>query len=443
VFARNGAGVWAQQAKLTASDRSLGDSFGRSVAVDGDTALIGADGDGGGRGSAYVFTRSGTTWTQQAKLTASDGTENDSFGEAVALVGDTAMIGAPADDDQGPSSGAVYVFTRSGAAWTEQAKLLASDGGASFGHAVAVAGDTAVIGNPGEDQGNGSAYVFARNDTTWTEQAKLVAPDRLLGDGFGRAVAVDGDTVVIGAFAPGADSFGEAYVFTRSGTAWTLQATLVASTRGQFVDAFGFAVAVVGDTAVIGDPNADQRFGAAYVFARSGTAWAEQAKLVASDGTAEDLFGLAVAVTGDTVVIGAIQDDDHGTDSGSAYVFDLVSPPEDTTPPVLTVSASPTTLRPPNGQLVPVMVSGTITDEPDGSGVSSAAYTVTDEYGQIQPNGTVTPDEADGSYAFTVELQASRRGNDQNGRHYTIKVSATDNAGNVGTESAIVTVPRK
>ena len=129
------------------------------------------------------------------------------------------------------------------------------------------------------------------------------------------------------------------------------------------------------------------------------------------------------------------------TDASGDHGF-LATPVEmDTSPPIITVSASPETLWPPTGQLVAVRVSGTIIDEPDGSGVKTAAYTVKDEYGQVQPSGSFTP-EVDGSYAFTIKLQASRNGNDRDGRHYTIEVSATDNAGNSGTESAIVTVPR-
>jgi probable HAF family extracellular repeat protein len=123
----------------------------------------------------------------------------------------------------------------------------------------------------------------------------------------------------------------------------------------------------------------------------------------------------------------------------------VATPIVDTTAPVITIAASPATLSPPNGKLVTVTVSGTITDGLGGSGVdaSSAAYQVIDEYGQIQPSGPVTPDEADGSYAFTVDLQASRNGNDRDGRRYTIEVSATDHAGNEGAKSATVTVPRK
>ena len=346
VFTRSG-GSWTQQAKLTASDGAAGDVFGYSVAVSGDgsTAVIGAHGDddrGSESGSAYVFTRSGSSWTQQAKLTASDGAAGDIFGYSVAVSGDgnTAVIGAYGDDDRGIESGSAYVFTRSGGSWTQQAKLTASDGAAGdvfdFGYSVAVSGDgsTAVIGAYGDDDRgseSGSAYVFTRSGGSWTQQAKLTASDGAAGDVFGYSVAVSGDgsTAVIGAHGDddrGSES-GSAYVFTRSGSSWTQQAKLTAS-DGAAGDIFGYSVAVSGDgnTAVIGAYGDDDRgieSGSAYVFTRSGSSWTQQAKLTASDGAAGDLFGWSVAVSGDgsTAVIGAHGDDDRGYQSGSAYIF--------------------------------------------------------------------------------------------------------------------------
>ena len=304
-------------AKLIASDGAENDRFGQSVALDGDTAVIGAflDSDAGiNSGSAYVFTRSGGVWTEQAKLTASDGAVNDQFGSSVALAGDTAVIGAG-------FGGAVYVFTRSGSVWTERAKLTASDAAAagSFGRSVALAGDTAVIGAIGlGDAGaaSGSAYVFSGSGSVWTEQAKLTASDAAAADRFGWSVALAGDTAVIGAI--GDDGFrGSAYVFTRSGSIWTEQARLTASDAA-VADQFGRSVALAGDTAVISTIQDDSFRGSAYVFTGSGSAWTEQAKLTASDAAAADQFGWSVALDGDTAVIGTIEDDDS---RGSAYVF--------------------------------------------------------------------------------------------------------------------------
>jgi len=184
--------------KLHASDAAAGDAFGISVSIDGDTALIGAYGEDSGKGAAYVYTAIGTTWAQQAKLTASDGASNDQFGCAVSLVGDTALIGAYGDDAY---TGSAYVFTRTGPSWTQQAKLTAPNGSANdaFGSPVSLSGDTALIGATGEDDCKGSAYVFTRIGDNWTQQAKLTASDGEPYDCF-CVVSLHGDTAVVGAY---------------------------------------------------------------------------------------------------------------------------------------------------------------------------------------------------------------------------------------------------
>ena len=211
--------TWSEQQKLTASDAAPNDDFGTSVALSGDTAVVGApfdDDAGSASGSAYVFVRSGTRWSQQQKLTASDAAPNDDFGLAVAVSGDTAVVGAIGDDDAGRVSGAAYVFVRSGTRWSQQQKLTASDAASNdlFGISVAVSGDTAVVGARGDDDAggvnSGAAYVFVRSGTRWSEQQKLTASDAAAGIRFGNSVAVSGDTAVVGAFED--DS---AYVFVR------------------------------------------------------------------------------------------------------------------------------------------------------------------------------------------------------------------------------------
>jgi hypothetical protein len=278
------AANWTEKQKLLASDAAAGDYFGVSVSLDGDTALIGArydDDTGVSSGSAYVFTRTGTTWTQQAKLFASDGAADDQFGWSVSLSGDTALIGAAWDDDNGVSSGSAYVFTRIGTTWTQQAKLLASDGTAQdrFGGSVSLSGDTALIGAAWDDDkgvDSGSAYVFTRTSTTWTQQAKLLASDAAAGDYFGVSVSLDGDTALIGAYKDDDKGFdsGSAYVFTRTSTTWTQQAKLLASDAAA-ENYFGWSVSLSGDTALIGAPLAGNNgAGSAYVFTRTGdTTW--------------------------------------------------------------------------------------------------------------------------------------------------------------------------
>jgi hypothetical protein len=350
IFTRDGS-TWTEQAKLIASDGASDDQFGWSVSLssDGNTALIGAYGDddnGSISGSAYIFTRDGSTWTEQAKLVASDGVSSDYFGISVSLSSDgsTALIGAYADDDpvRGADSGSAYIFTRNGTTWTQQAKLTASDsaGGDRFGRSVTLSSDgsTALIGSPGDDDkgsASGSAYIFTRSGTTWIEQAKLTASDGAIDDSFGLSVTLssDGSTALIGA--PYSDdkggNSGSAYIFTRSGSTWTEQAKLVAS-DGAADDYFGWAVSLSsdGNTALIGaywDDDKGTNSGAAYVFTRDGTIWTEQVKLLASDGAADDYFGISVSLSSDgsTALIGAHYNDDKGTNSGSVYVFGVAS----------------------------------------------------------------------------------------------------------------------
>jgi hypothetical protein len=274
VFTRSGT-TWIEQQNLTASDAAVGNSFGRSVSIDGDTIVVGA----------YVFTRSGTTWTEQQKLTASDAAVGDGFGSSVSVDGDTIVVGATGDDDGGWSSGSAYVFTRSGTTWTEQQKLTASDaaGFNYFGWSVSIDGDTIVVSTRG-DESLSSAYVFTRSGTTWTEQQKLTASDAAAGDCFGWSVSVDGDMIVVGAWgddSPGSayvftrsgpligDDRGSAYVFTRSGTTWTEQQELTASDAAAD-DYFGSSVSVDRDTIVVGatgDDDGGWNSGSAYVFA--------------------------------------------------------------------------------------------------------------------------------------------------------------------------------
>jgi len=376
VFVRIGT-TWTQQAYLKASNTGASDNFGVSVAVSGDTVVVGADsedssatgvnGNGAdnsdsGSGAAYVFVRSGTTWTQQAYLKASNTGRQDSFGTSVAVSFNTVVVGAHAEDsnatgvngnqtdNSASDSGAAYVFVRSGTTWSQQAYLKASNAGASdaFGISVAVAGNTVVVGAYFEDSnatgvngnqadnslsGSGAAYVFVRSGTTWNQQAYLKASNAGASDLFGNAVAVSGGTVVVGADGENsnatgvngdqadntAGNSGAAYVFIRSGTTWSQQAYLKASNTGAG-DLFGNAVGVSGDTVVVGawqeDSNAtgvdgnqanESAFaaGAAYVFVRSGTNWTQQAYLKASNTGAGDAFGRSVAVSGDTVVVGA------------------------------------------------------------------------------------------------------------------------------------------
>ncbi|GAH85253.1 unnamed protein product, partial [marine sediment metagenome] len=239
---------WVEQQKLLASDGAGGDHFGNSVSVSGTTALVGALGDddcGSASGSAYVFEDNGTAWVEVAKLTASDGALMDQFSRSVSVSGTTALIGAYTDDDCGSSSGSAYVFEKGVSGWSEVAKLTASDGAADdwFGLSVSVSGTTALIGAyRGDDCGNssGSAYVFEDNGTAWVQVAKLLPSDSAALDYFGYSVSVSGTTALVGAYADddcGSGS-GSAYVFEDNGTAWVQVAKLTPS-DGAGSDFFG------------------------------------------------------------------------------------------------------------------------------------------------------------------------------------------------------------
>ncbi|WP_437895446.1 MYXO-CTERM sorting domain-containing protein [Sorangium sp. So ce124] len=331
VFVRS-AGVWTQQAKLVATDAAADKYFGTSVALSGDTALVGASGDadhGLNAGAAYVFARSAGVWTQQAKLVATDAAEGDYFGISVALSGDTALLGTPGDDDKGSSSGAAYVFVRSAGVWTQQAKLVATNGAALdyLGSAVALSGDTALVASPGGHGFQpGSAYVFVRSAGVWTQQASLHARDPARDDTFGSAVALSGDTALVGAQGDDDDEIvdsGSAYVFVRSAGVWTQQAKLMATDRETW-DYFGSSVALSGDTALVGallSDNAVWDAGAAYVFQRSAGVWTQQAALVATNPRKDDGFGDSVALSDGTALVGVHGDDAKGNYAGSAYVY--------------------------------------------------------------------------------------------------------------------------
>ena len=324
---------------LVGSGTVAGDAFGGAVALSGDTLLVGArlaDRPGAvDAGTATVFVRSGAQWIEQATLVAADPAAFDNLGAAVALDGDTAAVGAPADDASGiPNAGSVRVFVRSGGAWTEQARLEAPDAATSdaFGYALALQGDTLLVGAASDDtpagHNAGSAWVFVRNGSSWTAQAQLFAPDGTEWDFFGYSAALDGDTALLGAPTdnlPAGDDAGSAWVFTRAGSSWTAQAQLTASDASEG-DLFGQSVAISGDTVLVGasldDHGAGSDAGSARVFVRTGPGWTEQAALSPADGAPDDFFGRSVALAGGRALVGAPQADTGGDDAGSATLFE-------------------------------------------------------------------------------------------------------------------------
>ncbi len=385
----------AQQAYVKASNLKSGDRFGQSLAVSGDRAVIGAllqDGSGTivtNCGAVYVYRRNAGAWVQEAILQASNPTAEDYFGSAVAISGETIVVGAPSEDSAATgvngnqadntkaNAGAAYVFVLQGGQWVQQAYLKASnsDAGDNFGYTVGVSGDSIVVGAPNEDsdattingsQANsaaspnaGAAYVFVRSGTNWTQQAYLKASNAFNSDQFGGSVAISGNTIIAGAAgedsratgvngsqARSINSPGAAYVFVRSGSSWSQQAYLKQSNT-EALDGFGANVALDGDTAVvtaIGEDssavgvngaqsnNLASNSGAAYVFARNGLTWSQQAYLKATNTGAGDVFGSSVALSGDLLAIGANKEDGGGrgidpasnesaADSGAVYLY--------------------------------------------------------------------------------------------------------------------------
>lgn len=385
VFVEEGGG-WSLQATLFGRETDTGDGFGRSVGVSGETIVVGAYKEEGGAtringdetnndlreaGAAYVFVRQGASWQQQAYLKPSNTGQGDWFGDAVAIEGNTVVVGAPNEDGNGTGvdpeetdtilrSGAVYVFTREDTTWRQEALLKASNTGEldRFGDAVAISGDTIVVGADAEDSSapgvnpiqdndiatnSGAVYVFARNGGSWEPQAYIKASNPGNGDTFGESVAVSGDTIVVGSpredgsgtrVNPNAndnlEEAGAAYVFARNGSQWVQQAYLK-SVNGSVLsppgDLFGRGVAIFGDTIVVGAPDEDSAAtgiggdsadnsrtdrGAAYLYTRSGATWSFVAYIKADRATGD--FGETVAMSGDTLVIGTPRGDE-------AYVF--------------------------------------------------------------------------------------------------------------------------
>ncbi len=286
IYTRDENGIWIERQRLLASDGAAGDQFGSSVAASGNILVIGASNDTVGsnstQGSAYVFTFDGANWTEQAKLTASDGAANDLFGNDVAISGDTVVIAAE-NKEVGSNSaqGAAYVFTRSGSNWIQQQKLLASDGAGNyrFGASTAIEGETIVIGSSQASIGNipfqGAAYVFTRTGSTWSERQKLFDPNGVVGDQLGIDVAISGNRIFAGA--SGAD-------FPPN---WTTMGTI-------------------------------------YVFGENNGSWQTLGKLFPYDPNHNKQLGYRLAISGNRLASTALAERNYGvTGSGAVYLFDL------------------------------------------------------------------------------------------------------------------------
>jgi hypothetical protein len=338
---------WGQRKKLTASDAQDLDSLGGAVAISGDIAVVGAageDGAGTNRGAAYVFERhlgGADNWGQRKKLGASDAGDNDWFGSAVAVDGDLVIVGAPEEDSVATNAGAAYVFERDlGGAdnWGERRKVTSTDSYATqfFGNAVAIAGDLAIVGAFRWDDDSalsidiGAAFVFERDlggADNWGARARLLASDAETNDELGTSVAIDGDIAVVGARLEDGAGFnrGAAYVFERDhggADSWGQRKKLI-SPNAQDHGLFGVSVELAGDVCVVGAYH-EFMLGYAYVFERDeggADQWGSTQTLTASDAHLDDDFGRSVAADARTIVVGAPLADAAGTNRGGVYVL--------------------------------------------------------------------------------------------------------------------------
>ena len=368
---------WVQHVKLTASDAAALDAFGVSVSITNDRAVVGADGDDGYTGAAYVFRRqdNGTAadpsddlWIEEDKLIAGAAEAGDEFGSSVSISGDRVVAGAQRDSDAGLSSGSAYVFRRDDNGtpsdpgddfWVQEAKLTAADAEVYhyFGRSVSVSAGRIVVGVSTDDDAGpnaGAVYVFRHddngtpsdpNDDDWVQEVKLTATDADPGDHFGTSVSISGGRMVVGAHfdADAGDFAGSAYVSRHddNGTPtdpaddfWIQEAKLVASDAAA-EDVFGNSVSIAGDRVVVGAYGDDDRgdfSGSAYVFQRdnNGTPsdpnddyWVQEVKLIAADGAAEDLLGSSVSISENWVLVGSPGDDRSVHNAGSAYASAL------------------------------------------------------------------------------------------------------------------------
>lgn len=335
---------WQTKARLTASDGVTDDNFGYSVSMSGDVIVVGAYKDDGD-GSAYVFEK-GSLWsdmTETAKLTASDGATNDWFGASVSISGDIIAVGAYGADSY---IGSAYVFEKPGTNWAnmiETGKLMASDAGANdwFGQSICISGDLIVIGARKDDhvgETNGSAYVFEKPEGGWgtmTQTGKLTSSDAADYDMFGTSVSVSNNIIVVGANwdDDNGEKSGSAYIFEEPVTGWkdTTQVAKLTAFDGAADDYLGSSVIISNNMIVVGAYGDDLYTGSAYIYNKPVGGWEDMTqsdKLSATDGEADDYFGISLGISGDNILVGAYLDDDKGDNSGAVYVnqlFDDVS----------------------------------------------------------------------------------------------------------------------
>jgi len=438
VFVRTSSG-WVQQQELISTDPSDGYLFGSAVAVSGDTLVIGCpftylNGVGIG-GAAYVYTRNGGVWTVQQRLAGASAYDGDAFGYAIGMSAGTIVVGAYGDLQNGLPSGAAYVFVRQGSVWSLQQTLVPNDAlvTGAFGTAAVIAGNTAVIGALGDGLSPGSAYVFTRSGTAWQQVQKLVASDGTIDDGFGLTVGLTSDTLVVGAprnSATTGTERGAAYIFGHAPGYWT-QLQRLEDTGGEEMDQFGHSVAISGDRLVVGSVAANTAAadtGAADVYFRAAGVWSIDQRLAPVNLLTHDVFGHSVAVNTNLVAVGALQY--FNFNPGAAYVYKFEGTADTEPPTIKSVTVDPDYLFPANHKLVPITIAVVASDNVEVA--SSRIISVTCNESAVG-DWQVTGDLA-------LNLRADR--NSDADRVYTVTVECLDAAHNSSTATVAVTVPK-
>jgi FG-GAP repeat len=331
----NGPQGWTLTAKLTPFDGIAGDTFGYSTCLAGDVLLVGApfaDSLAQDAGAVYAYERGGSAWIFKGKLAPPGIGANDRFGFCTALRGTTLFVSSHKDDDLGTDAGAVYHYELNAGAWTLVGKFYASDAqpGDDFGESIAISGDRAIISTwSNADLGPlaGAVYFFEETPSGWTEVQKVHASDGAALNQYGAAVALEGSVAVVGSrlHVHAGVKGGAVYVYEHNGASWVETAELLAG-DGQLGDEFGHGVAISSGRILVGGPFADPHgvdSGAAWVFGKSAGIWTELAKFTAQDGAALDRLGLSVSISGDLATAGALLDDDHFANAGSAYLWSI------------------------------------------------------------------------------------------------------------------------
>lgn len=313
--------------KLAFPDATNYAQFGKAVDISGRYAIVGASGTdvaGTSSGSAYIFEQKDKQWGKALKLIGNDTSAFNNFGAAVAISGDYAIVGAPLNNSAGTQAGAAYIFKRQGTNWLQQTKLEAPDPNTinRFGNAVALSGDYAIVGAWSKTE-QSAAYIFKRTNDTWSKQATLMAQDTTEPNLFGRSVALSGDYAIVGATwdQQAARDAGAAYVFKRTGNNWQQQIKLIGSNEG---DGFGNAVALSENYAIIAASQHKHNgplSGTTYIYERVGNNWTEKDKLTAQDQQKGLFFGKSVDISGDTIIVGANGLNDAGLATGTTYIF--------------------------------------------------------------------------------------------------------------------------